>query len=176
MKRGPSILVLLFVLLLSPPQTALADYQIPQSVVAGGGGLSVATGYRLTGTVSQPMIGRSAATGYVHGIGFWHQAQVFFADVSEEAPALPVRFSLGSTYPNPGGPVTHLRFAVPRAARVALRLYDVTGRQVRTLLEGEMPPGFHTIRLDGTELPAGVYYCLMTAPGFRETRSLVLVK
>jgi hypothetical protein len=174
MRRRHFVLpALVFLLLGSFP--VFADYHIPQCVIAGGGGTMTTTGYSLTGTVAQTVIGRVSDASHIHLIGFWYPAQVFASAVPEET-GLPVAFALGTPYPNPGGPMTTLRLAVPRSSSVALRLYDVSGRLVRTLLEGELPPGYHTVDLDGAMLAAGIYFCRLTAPGFRETRRLVLVK
>ena len=175
MRRFLSVRFPLALLLLLISIPAVADYDIPQCVLGGGGGRMSGTSYILSGTVSQTAIGRITGTSYIHGIGFWYQAQAYASD-APEIEVVPTCFALGPSYPNPGGPVTTLRLAIPHTARVALRLYDVTGRQVRTLLEGELPPGFHTVPLDGTALAAGVYFCRMIAPAFSETRRLVLVK
>lgn len=176
MSRSPSVRYPLALLLLLVSFTATADYDIPQCVLGGGGGGRMGgASYILSGTVGQTAIGRVTGPSYIHGIGFWYPAQAF-ASGAPEIEVLPAHFALGPSYPSPGGPVTTFRLAIPRTTRVALRLFDVTGRQVRTLLEGELPPGFHTVLLDGTALAAGVYFCRMTAPAFSETRRLVLVK
>ena len=130
---------------------------------------------RIVGTVGQAVVGAVSGPYHIHGIGFWYQALPGGSGVPEED-AIPARFALGPGIPSPGGPVTRLRFAVPQRAAVAIRLYDVAGREVSRLAEGEVDPGFHTVVVDGSGLPGGVYFCRMVARGFVATRRLVLVK
>ena len=72
--------------------------------------------------------------------------------------------------------MTSFRFAVPKDARVTVKLYNVTGREVRTLADDEFEPGRHTAVLDATGLSSGVYFCRMVSGRFVETRKLVLLK
>jgi hypothetical protein len=57
-----------------------------------------------------------------------------------------------------------------------MKLYDVTGREVRTLLDKAVDAGYHRLVFDGTGLACGVYFCHMESGGFVETRKLVLLK
>ena len=94
----------------------------------------------------------------------------------DEEDAIPTTYQLGQSHPNPFSPVTTLRFAVPQRSQVSLKLYDVTGREVRTLVDGEIEAGYHTARISEAGLAGGVYFCRMTADGFLATRKLLLMK
>jgi len=88
---------------------------------------------------------------------------------------------LETARPNPFNPSTTIAFAVPRAERVRLAIYDMTGRLVRVLVDGEMSVGNHEVRWDGTSdrgvlVASGVYVCRMEAGSFREARRLTLLK
>ena len=95
---------------------------------------------------------------------------------------LPVRYALGGNYPNPFNPVTRIAFDVPSpGAVVELRIYDVSGRLVRTLVDGEVPPGRHSAEWDGTDrsgaaVASGVYFYRFDAPGFGDSGRMVLLK
>jgi hypothetical protein len=175
MRRLRSILLPLLLLLLVVQLSASAQYSLWRDVVGGGGGRMTGAGFNLSGTIGQAAVGWINDPYYIVEIGFWYPVGVI-AQSAPEATTPPERYALAAGYPSPAGPMTTLRFAVPRLSRVAIRLYDVTGREVRTLLEGEIPSGRHTIELDGAALAAGIYFCRMTAPAFSETRRLVLVK
>jgi hypothetical protein len=175
MRRLTSILLPLLLLPAVVHLSASAQYAVRRSVVGGGGGRILGASRILSGTAGQSAIGRVTGSTCDGSIGFWYPVTVIAQAVPEETTP-PERFALGPGFPSPAGPTTTLRFAVPRPSRVAIRLYDVTGREVRTLLEGELPPGDHTIELDGAALAAGIYFCRLTAPAFSETRRLVLVK
>ena len=154
--------------------TAGAQYQIFPSVIGSGGGGGSGGSYSLVGTVGQPAIGVASGGSYLHQIGFWYQPGWILTGVEDET--YPTRFQLGQNFPNPFNPVTTFRFAVPRESRVTVTLYDVAGREVRTLADDTFEPGYHTIPLYAEGLASGVYFCRMTAGSFSETRKLMLLK
>ncbi len=154
---------------------AHASYDISQSVIGSGGGEASGPNYSILGTVGQPAIGVVSGPSNVNEIGFWYLPGWILTDVPEGG-LLPTVFSLGQNFPNPFNPVTTLRFSVPERSRVTVILYDVAGREVRTLADDEFEPGFHALVLDGAGLPSGVYFCRMASPDFMETRKLVLLK
>ena len=78
-------------------------------------------------------------------------------------------------YPNPVQPGSRVRFDLPRAARARLSLYDVQGRRLAVLREGEMSAGAQEIPLEPGSLSAGVYFLRLEAEGFvRNTRVVFL--
>lgn len=95
--------------------------------------------------------------------------------------ALPNRFALLQNIPNPFNPTTVIAYDVPSASHVSLRIYDVSGQLVRTLVDEHRPAGHHTVRWDGTttrgtQAATGVYFYRMTAGSFTSTRKMVLLK
>jgi hypothetical protein len=89
---------------------------------------------------------------------------------------LPVQYALTQNYPNPFNPSTTVRFQIPVAGQVDLRVYDLLGREVATLASGFRQPGTHSVTFDATGLTSGAYIYRFTAPGFTATRRMVLVK
>ena len=87
-----------------------------------------------------------------------------------------IRFELDQNYPNPFNPTTHLRFTIPDFQFTTLRVYDALGKEVATLLNGEMNPGRYTVQWDAGNLPSGVYFYRLQAGQFAETKKLVLMK
>jgi hypothetical protein len=97
---------------------------------------------------------------------------------SREAPSA---FSLERITPNPAAAAPAIRFSVPGATAVTLRVYDVSGRAVRTLLNGTVAAGGHSLVWDGRagnghRLGAGMYFVRMQAPEFTKVRSVLLVE
>ncbi|HTY59080.1 MAG TPA: T9SS type A sorting domain-containing protein, partial [Bacteroidota bacterium] len=84
--------------------------------------------------------------------------------------------SLWQNFPNPFNPFTTVTYQIPAACRVSLRVYDLLGRAVVSLVDGVEQPGIHRARLDGTALASGVYICRLTAGGFTAAKKVVLVK
>lgn len=102
-------------------------------------------------------------------------------DVRSPAPAAP-RMSLHQNYPNPFNPGTTIRYTLPRAERVQLRVYDVHGRLVRTLRDGSEPAGDRRVEWDGRDrsgqpVASGVYlYRLTTESGESQSNRMVVAK
>ncbi len=88
----------------------------------------------------------------------------------------PTKYELSAAYPNPFNPTAKISFALPEAGHVMLTVFDITGREVATLVDGMLPLGRHEVVFDGEGLSSGVYFYKMTAKGFSDTRKMVLVK
>jgi hypothetical protein len=102
---------------------------------------------------------------------------------SVESPAAgaPLHFAVEQNRPNPFNPSTEISYTVPSRMRLALRVYDLDGRLVRTLVDAVADPGVQTARWDGRDgggLPvaSGIYYYRVSGDGFEATRKMVLVK
>jgi hypothetical protein len=96
-------------------------------------------------------------------------------------PAPGARIRLGQNYPNPFNPSTTIPFVLPRESRVNLSIYDVQGRQVRTVGDGVFPEGSQEIIWDGTDesgnsVDSGVYFCRLTACDLTLTKKMVLLR
>ena len=90
--------------------------------------------------------------------------------------ARPYANRLENACPNPFNPATTFKFVLPSQDFVTLKVYDVSGRLVATVLSKEMTPGEHTVRFDATGLVSGVYfYRLETSAGI-QTKKMVLLQ
>jgi hypothetical protein len=86
-------------------------------------------------------------------------------------------YRLYQNYPNPFNPMTRITFDVPSKTRVTLKVYDLRGTEVATLVNGEIEAGRHLVEFDGTKLASGLYLCSMrTGEGFSATGKMLLVK
>ena len=102
--------------------------------------------------------------------------------IPDPAPDAPVAFALYPNTPNPFARATTIRYAIPAASGgvpVSLRIFDLSGRLVRTLDSGRRDAGVHTAHWDGADgvghaLGGGIYFCRITAGPFAATRRLVL--
>ncbi len=101
-------------------------------------------------------------------------------------PELPEVFSLSQNYPNPFNPATTIKFQLPEkngtaTVRTVLRVYDILGRLVRTIVDEDMSPGFYTKQWDGLNdkgvgISSGVYFYSIMAGDFRQTKKMLLIK
>ncbi|GEM_PF-6286198 len=89
---------------------------------------------------------------------------------------IPAAFALLQNYPNPFNPVTTIRYELPKASNVSLKVYNILGQEVAVLVNEEKPAGFYAVRFDGQNLGTGVYfYRLQTGP-YTSTKKLLLIK
>ena len=151
-------------------------YTVPQSVVANGGGLAANAGTAVTSTAGQAAIGPIASPAYQSGAGFWYQSVAASAGIPLAPGEMPSRFWLAPNYPNPFGETTSISFAVPKPCHVTVVLYDVRGREVLTLADDDMAPGYQTRLLRGEALSRGIYFCHMRAGSFVMTRKVVCLE
>jgi len=95
---------------------------------------------------------------------------------SVEEIANPDAFELQQNYPNPFNPVTNIRFGLPASGFVSLKVYDLLGREVATLVNETRAPGSYTERFDARSLASGTYLYRLTTPSQSATRKLILVR
>jgi hypothetical protein len=89
---------------------------------------------------------------------------------------MPVDARLGDAYPNPFNPITTIRFTVDAPVVVSLRVYDLLGREVATLVNERKDPGEYVVPWIADDLPAGVYFYRLTAGKFIETKKVSLIR
>ena len=85
-------------------------------------------------------------------------------------------FVLFQNYPNPFNPSTRIKYTIEKESFVQLKVYDVLGNEVKTLVNEEKPSGTYGVEFTAGELPAGIYFYRLTAGKFSQTKKLVLLK
>ena len=101
--------------------------------------------------------------------------------LSDAASSLPIEYALDQNYPNPFNPDTQIGLALPSDSHVRLNIFNVLGQHVRTLVDGEMPAGYHTVTWDGNDsdgssVASGVYFYRITAEDFTSSKKMMLLK
>jgi hypothetical protein len=89
---------------------------------------------------------------------------------------IPASFALFQNYPNPFNPSTTITYDLPAASRVGLKLFNILGQEVRTLVEEVQPPGHYSVILDARNLASGVYFYRLDAASFVATKKLLFLK
>jgi hypothetical protein len=89
--------------------------------------------------------------------------------------SFPNDFLLQQNYPNPFNPSTRIEYFLPRSERVALKIYDLEGREVANLVDGLRSAGWHSVIFNGAELANGVYLYRLQVSGFVQTKKLVIL-
>ena len=93
-----------------------------------------------------------------------------------EVEVVPREINLLQNYPNPFNPVTEIKFTLPEATRVTLRVYNIIGQEVVSLVNGVEEAGFHSVKFEGSNLPSGTYIYRLQAGSFVQTKKMVLLK
>lgn len=97
-------------------------------------------------------------------------------DVDEIADLTPREFSLEQNFPNPFNPSTTISFAVPRAGKVSLEVYDILGRKVVTLLDDYVEAGRHSVEWSAESAPSGMYFYKLSHAGGSILRKMAIIK
>jgi hypothetical protein len=85
-------------------------------------------------------------------------------------------FTLKQNYPNPFNPSTTIEFTLPKSEYVELRVYNILGKEVSTLVSNKLNQGNHTYQFDGKNLASGIYYYQLTAGDYREVKKMILLR
>lgn len=89
---------------------------------------------------------------------------------------IPGEYYLSQNYPNPFNPVTNVEFGLSKMEFVSLKIYDVLGKEVSTLVNENLQPGNYKYSFNASDLPSGIYFCRIKAGDFVQTRSMMLLK
>jgi photosystem II stability/assembly factor-like uncharacterized protein len=89
---------------------------------------------------------------------------------------VPENFGLEQNYPNPFNPATNIKFRIPAAGFVKLVIYDVTGKEISTLVNEELAPGTFEVKWNASSNPSGIYFYTLSSGGFTQTNKMILVK
>jgi hypothetical protein len=83
---------------------------------------------------------------------------------------------LSQNYPNPFNPTTTINFSIPKSGFVTIKVYDVLGREVTTLVSQELSAGNYKQQWNANRMPSGIYFYRLQSGSFTETKKLILLK
>ena len=93
-----------------------------------------------------------------------------------EVEIVPTKFALYQNYPNPFNPTTKIRYQLPKESKVIIKIYDIRGAEVITLLNEEKEAGIYEVIFNARNYSSGVYFYRLQAGNFVETKKMVLMK
>jgi hypothetical protein len=100
----------------------------------------------------------------------------FIVGINQISDKLPDIYSIYQNYPNPFNPATKIKFQIAKLGGVQLKIYDILGREVATLVNEKLQPGTYEVEFDGSNYPSGVYFYKLETENFSQTKKLVLLK
>jgi hypothetical protein len=96
--------------------------------------------------------------------------------IQQTGTEVPMKYGLEQNYPNPFNPSTTIKFSIPKGGYVEMKLYDILGREVATLVSDPFTAGTYSVEFDASMLSSGVYFYKITAGDFTDTKKMVLIK
>ena len=111
-----------------------------------------------------------------NGVSVYKEGGVILSSARYTADYLPSNYKLGQNYPNPFNPTTTIKFSIPGSSFVTLKVYDMLGREITSLVNEEKSPGIYTVKFDGSTLASGIYFYHLHAGNYTETKKFILMK
>jgi hypothetical protein len=175
MKRKSLLVV--WALLLLASSGAAQNNRIAWWTFGTGFGTSVFQNTLVSAAAGQQFVGVASGGTVMVRAGFLADTLFLRAVVSvEDGPSLPRVYALHQNYPNPFNPATTIRFELPSASQVSLRVYNILGQEVVTLVNGEKSAGVYDVRFNAVGLPSGMYVYRLRAGDFVAVRKLLILK
>ncbi|MFA7362169.1 MAG: T9SS type A sorting domain-containing protein [Candidatus Kapaibacterium sp.] len=97
-------------------------------------------------------------------------------EINQNSTEIPSVYSLSQNYPNPFNPSTKINFSLPKQGLVTLKIYDILGREVRTLVNEIKAAGNYTVDFNASEYSSGVYFYRLQSQGFTDIKKMMLIK
>ena len=145
--------------------------------VLGNGGGAASDGTRAVATCAgQLATGIAAGPSHVCRQGVWYHTSQFCSGNEPPLGDVARVLRLEPARPNPSKYATTFRFELPHRGHAVLKIFDVSGRLVSTLVDDDLDAGIHAADLDAGDLPGGLYFCRLTASGSTRTSRLVLLR
>jgi len=111
-----------------------------------------------------------------YGRSVWRRPLSQLVYISHLNNKIPFSFSLLQNYPNPFNPSTVIRFQLSVVGNILLKLYDVRGREIQTLVNERLQPGTYEVSFDGSQLTSGVYFYKIMTDSYSETKRMIMIK
>ncbi len=154
-----------------------AQYVLKNSVFSNGVAVSTdSVNYNLHGLAGQDVIGENDDGSYFAYSGFIYTGLPLLTGIENPFSDLPKTFELYQNYPNPFNPVTNIKFALPKAAKVKIDVFNILGQHITTLLNSKKPAGYHIIDFNANHFASGLYFYTIQADNFSKVKKMMLVK
>jgi hypothetical protein len=169
-------------------EVAGAAFDLTDFQAAGGGTatLDTATVYNMDPmfadpvhgnfTVKNPLLYKRAHDGGLIGDRRWLDPSLLTHVAETPSQGIPIAFTLMQNYPNPFNPVTTIRYSVQKKSHVTLKVFDVSGACMATLIDGDMEPGQYHAIWNGANTSSGVYFYQLNLDGQTQTRKMTLIR
>jgi hypothetical protein len=165
--------IVLLILLLF---VSFSSAQTISGVFNAVGGKQTNSTHNLSFTIGESLIGYSDNSSTKNYTGFWYTLNENLTTNVKDQNFIPAEFRLEQNYPNPFNPSTVIKFAVSEKSMTTLKVYDIIGREIATLINEERDAGWYEQSFDASALSSGIYIYRLTAGSKVFSKKMMLIK
>jgi hypothetical protein len=140
--------------------------------------------YKITASLGEPLVPNSTPRWYIYYISINNPSDKIFINLDAtdsvmsnvKSTEISTDLFLYQNFPNPFNPTTTIKFSIPQKGFVELKVYDLIGREIKTLVKEEKNAGNYYIQFDGSELVSGIYFYKLQFGHFAQTKKFILLK
>jgi hypothetical protein len=170
-------LIMTLKLILILPFCFFAQHKIQSLVISNAAVGSSTNTSQIKGTLGQPVISSSSISAYSINSGFWTQLSDLTTDVRDNLRgAFPSTYKLFQNYPNPFNPSTQISYSIPQKSHVFLKVYDMIGKEIATLVNESKPAGNYEVNFNASGLASGIYFYKLQTGNFIDTKKMILLR
>jgi len=156
--------------------TFAQNSQISWSSFSSGFGISSSGNTSVTSSAGIPFAGSSTNGTSSIVSGFLTNYSIIITDIEQDYQIIPAVFKLDQNYPNPFNPSTIINYQIPEEGFITLKVYDIIGKEVKTLVNENKTAGSYNIKFDASDLASGIYIYQIRANNFVHSRKMMLLK
>jgi hypothetical protein len=110
-------------------------------------------------------------------VDMWIAAVInVLTDVKDKSGSVPTEYALYQNYPNPFNPATKIRYSIPKSSFVQLKVYDLLGNEIKSLVKEQQSAGYHEVEFNAGNLSSGIYFYRLQTDNFSVSKKLILMK
>ena len=152
------------------------DSKVSWSSFSNGFGVSNSANTRITSSVGVAFDGSTSNGTSIIITGFLSNYGLIITGIDDKQAFVPTVYRLNQNYPNPFNPSTIINFQIPEEGFVTLKVYDILGREVKTLVNENKTAGNYKIDFDAGKLASGVYVYRLNSKNFTEAKKMLLLR
>lgn len=139
-------------------------------------GTSKTTGLNVISSIGEPFLGISKADNIFVMGGNLNQISSIFVGTESIGEVSYPQYELFQNFPNPFNPITKIQFAISKSEMVVLKIFDIAGNELGTLVNEYKVPGVYTVYFNGAKLSSGVYFYRISAGNYTAVKKLIVLK
>jgi hypothetical protein len=175
MKKKKLLLLILFQLICYFPVNSQSSH-IPWSSFSSSFGNSGTPSAKLITSAGEPFVGLSGNGNTRVISGFLTFSQTQITGLKNEPGLIPIVWKLEQNFPNPFNPSTTINYQISKPGLVTLKIYDILGREIATLINENKVAGFYEINFDASKLASGIYIYQLKSNNFVSSKKMILLK